>query len=243
MNKGNVNKRYWELDALRGVAITLMVLFHIFFVINYFGGVKYDLRLPYYRFFALSAQILFFSLVGISLYISYNRREENKFFKKYVLRGLKIILYGLLISLLSFFVAQNAIVLFGVLQFIGISIIIGYFFLNLGKINLLLGIGLILLNNVVNRIHTDNYWLLVLGIKPSNFATLDYFPLIPWFGLVLIGIYLGGIFYKNSIRQFTVCDYSSLMPIKILSYLGRHSLFIYIIHFPIIFLLVYLFSK
>ena len=36
-------------------------------------------------------------------------------------------------------------------------------------------------------------WLLWLGLPPVRYATFDYFPLLPWFGLILLGIWLGGL--------------------------------------------------
>lgn len=243
MNNNNKENRYWELDFLRGVAIILMVAYHVYFVLNCFEGTNCDLYSSYTRFLALGAQILFFSLVGISLYISYNRNNSNKTFKKYLVRGLKIFLYGLLITLSSLYFGPGAVILFGVLQFIGISVIVGYFFLNLGKINLVIGLILIALNILIKNISTNNYFLLIFGIRPENYSSLDYFPLIPWFGVILIGIFLGGVFYSNNTRKIKIYDFSVFFPINLLSYFGKHSLFIYMIHFPVIFLFVYLFSK
>ena len=34
-------------------------------------------------------------------------------------------------------------------------------------------------------------WLLPLGIHPATFFSVDYEPIFPWFGVVLIGMGLG----------------------------------------------------
>jgi len=74
------------------------------------------------------------------------------------------------------------------------------------------------------------FWL---GFRPENFQTLDYFPVFPWFGMVLLGIYLGNSLYSGGIRQFAVPALESSGAVKGFAWLGKHSLFIYFIHQPL----------
>ena len=78
--------------------------------------------------------------------------------------------------------------------------------------------------------------LIPFGITPVGFTTLDYEPLIPWFGVLLLGVGLGMIFYKGGARQ-SLLKRLGEMPraASPLIFLGRHSLIIYLIHNPIIF--------
>jgi uncharacterized membrane protein len=76
--------------------------------------------------------------------------------------------------------------------------------------------------------------LLWLGFVPYNFYTLDYFPIFPWFGLVLIGIFLGNKFYQDGKRGFKLPDLSGSFIVDLLGTLGRNSLAIYLVHQPII---------
>ena len=80
-----------------------------------------------------------------------------------------------------------------------------------------------------------------LGITPVGVATLDYEPLIPWFGVLLIGIALGSVLYRGCVRC-KVLEKLGEMP-KVaspLAFLGRHSLLIYLIHNPIIFAVLWI---
>lgn len=64
---------------------------------------------------------------------------------------------------------------------------------------------------------------------PYNFCTLDYYPLLPWFGLMLLGIAVG----NKSELNLKIPDY--LNPVV---YLGRKSLLIYMIQHPLILLMM-----
>jgi uncharacterized membrane protein len=77
---------------------------------------------------------------------------------------------------------------------------------------------------------------LAAGIHESNVAahTIDYFPILPWFGVCLLGITLGNILYKDNKRRFPLPDLSHYKPTKPFSWLGQHSLAIYLVHQPII---------
>jgi uncharacterized membrane protein len=80
-----------------------------------------------------------------------------------------------------------------------------------------------------------------LGFKPSQFYTVDYFPILPWFGVVLIGIFIGNTLYPFNKRRFKIKDISQLKFVKFFCFLGRKSLIIYFLHQPILLLLIHLF--
>ncbi|CVK32816.1 conserved protein of unknown function [Methanoculleus bourgensis] len=62
-------------------------------------------------------------------------------------------------------------------------------------------------------------------------------PLLPWFGLVLIGMSCGYLFYPGGERGFSfrAAEPTFARPFSIL---GRHSLLIYFLHQPLIILLI-----
>jgi uncharacterized membrane protein len=66
-------------------------------------------------------------------------------------------------------------------------------------------------------------------------------PLLPWFGLVLIGMACGSLFYPDGSRGFSLrtAEPAFARPFSIL---GRHSLFIYFLHQPLILLLIAVFA-
>ena len=68
-------------------------------------------------------------------------------------------------------------------------------------IGLAIGALSVLLGAVVALTPIGNPFLLPLGIAPLGFTTVDYFPLLPWFGVVLIGDAIGYFVYIRMQRQ------------------------------------------
>ena len=238
-------KRFWEIDCLRGIAVVMMIIFHILYDLNYFNIFKLELYSGFFLLFFYPFAVVFLLLVGVSLTLSHsqvsNRLTEKQLQLKYLKRGLKIFGLGLIITLATFLYIQEGFIVFGVLHCIGISIILAYPFLRFRYQNLILGTILVLLGIIIKNFIFDFYWLVWLGFIPSNFYTVDYFPLLPWFGVVLIGIFLGNSLYSNYKRRFHLKDFSGFMVVRFICFLGRHSLIIYFIHQPILIGIIHLF--
>ena len=239
------NKRFWEIDFLRGIAILLMILFHALFDFNYFGGYNFDLHSGLWLYVGRTSALMFIFLVGVSLTLSHSNAigmnmSKREMYKKYIKRGGKIFSWGLIITLLTWLSLKDGVVVFGILHFIGLSIILAYPFLKLRPHNLTIGAGIIFAGLHLDKFAFDFPWLIWLGLKPHNFYTLDYYPLFPWFGIILIGIFVGNSLYPNYTRKFDLKDRSGFLPIRLFCMLGRRSLLIYLIHQPILIALLYL---
>ena len=232
-----IKKRFWEIDTLRGFAIINMIIFNYSFALSYLKIYNLNLGLTYASLIAST----FIFLSGLSLTISYSRvkkRKPKEIYKKFFSRGLKIVGYGILITFITFLTFPQVFVIFGILHFIGISIIFGLFFLNFKKLNLFLGSLIIALGIYLQNFRFDFPWLLWLGFIPKYFYTVDYFPILPWFGVSLLGIFFGNLLYKNGKRKFKIKDLSNLSIVKFLAFLGRKSLIIYLAHQPLLILIL-----
>jgi uncharacterized membrane protein len=234
-----VTDRYWEVDALRGVAIVLMVSFHFMYNLSYFGDDIVDLGTTGWRNFSHFIAALFVGLVGISLTISVARTarrtdDEAQLFRKVALRGLRILGYAMIITLVVRLAAPQGWILFGILHLIGLSIILAYPFLRRPWLALGTGIVAIALGQIVREITLDHPYLLWLGIRSPGMFMFDYRPLLPWFGVALVGIFLGHLLYPGGARRFTLPWPSPRAGLGALSTLGRYSLPIYVIHQPVL---------
>lgn len=228
--------RLWEIDMFRGIAILMMVVFHTLFDISFFGIAPVNVSSGFWRYFAFATASLFLLIVGVSLVISHARAEQriSSFLlaKKYFIRGAGIFALGLLVTLGTWLYLGEGFVIFGILHLIGISIMLSPFFFRFRRWNIGLGIiciaiGLLVING------PGPLYLLPLGIHPANFASVDYTPLFPWFGMVLIGMGIGEFLYPSGTRKFIVPQVPAFI-VDPLSFLGRHSLLIYLVHQPII---------
>ena len=238
-----LGKRFWEIDSLRGIGIILMIIFHMLFDLNYFSSAGFDLHSGIWFLLGRAAAVTFLFLVGLSLTLSYSRalKQGKAGFSKYLKRGIWIFFLGLIITLMTWLLLPQGTILFGVLHLIGISIILAYPFLRFRNLSLLLGIILIILGVFLQTLTFDFPWLLWLGFRPLAFYTFDYLPLLPWFGVVLLGIFFGNLLYPDYKRRFRIRNLSSSPPLRVLAFLGRHSLIIYLLHQPILLGLLYLF--
>jgi len=241
---GYLEKRFWEIDFLRGLAIIMMILYHSLYDLAYFGGYNLGSHPDFLAYFARAIATIFILLVGVSLTLSLSRTEKiqksgRKLYLKYLKRGVKIFSWGLIITLITWISLREGFVLFGILHLIGISIILAYPFLKLCYWNLLLGIVFISLGIYLKNLTFDFHWLVWLGLMPDRFYTVDYFPIFPWFGVILIGVFFGNMLYPDYKRRFNLFDMANLTFIRLFCFLGRHSLLIYLIHQPILIILLY----
>ncbi|MFH1234605.1 MAG: heparan-alpha-glucosaminide N-acetyltransferase [Candidatus Diapherotrites archaeon] len=222
-------ERFWEIDSVRGIALVLMAIFHLLFDLNYFKFVSFGNPAWQWQLCSAFIAFLFLSVAGISLSISHAKNPSPK---KFLLRGLKIFSLGLLITAITWIYPHEGFIQFGILHLIGLSIILSIPFLKFKKANLAAGLAFLAAGFFLKTQHFNFPWLLWLGFIPHGFYTLDYYPLLPWFGLILFGIFLGKEIYPNGKRCFR--ETTEPKSLRFLSFLGRHSLAFYLLHQPVI---------
>ena len=236
--------RLWEIDTVRGIAIILMVYYHLTWDLNFYGVLDLIMTSGPWSWFARFIATMFITVMGISLVLSYNRAKDrvssNIIRHKILRRGGKVFGFGLLISLGTYFFLDfqgaQGFVIFGILHVIGFSIAAAYPFLPEQRRWLALVAGLVFIGAgiYVDGLASHSPWLIPLGVKQYFRLMVDYYPILPWYGVALIGTFLGNTLYRDGKRQFSLPDLSQTPFTRILSFLGRHSLLIYIIHQPIL---------
>jgi uncharacterized membrane protein len=237
-----VEQRFWEVDAARGVAIAMMVVYHLTYDLDYFGGYDIESTSGFWARFADATAGAFLFLVGVSLAISYSRatagRPGRSLFGKYLLRGIRILAYGMALTVV-FLVFGMGVVAFGILHLIGVSIILAYPLLRYRYVNLFLGLSIIAVGVYIRieGLSSETSWLLPFGVVPENLVMPDYRPLLPWFGVVLLGLFAGNVVYGDGKRPALFAGKAPAAARPLLP-LGRNSLFIYLIHQPILILLL-----
>ncbi|OYT26551.1 MAG: hypothetical protein B6U97_03530, partial [Candidatus Altiarchaeales archaeon ex4484_96] len=185
--------RLWEIDLLRGVAVLGMITYHLAFDLSYFNVADIGLHAALWTMVGRATASVFVFLVGVSLSLSYSRLKlkggETKKTRRYLLRGLKIFLYGVVITAVTWFFLDEDFVLFGILHLIGSSIILSIPLLD-EKPRTLFFAGILLACFFIippSFLLTESHWLIWLGFPPQGFSSVDYAPLLPWYGIVLLG--------------------------------------------------------
>ncbi len=220
-------ERFWEIDLLRGIAVLMMLLSNLVTDLDYFGFFQGNV---FWWWLARVTATIFLILVGVSLYLSYAR--SGKGWGYYLRRGARIFSYGMVITLITWIFLEEGFIVFGVLHLIGVAIILGYLFLRSRWASLIAGGIFILLGMFLGGFRVGFPWLIWLGLRFPGFYFLDYFPLLPWFGVVLLGIFLGNVLYRDYRRRFSLGELT-FSGGRFLSWLGRHSLVIYFLHQPV----------
>ena len=83
---------------------------------------------------------------------------------------------------------------------------------------------------------TDLQILAVFIHTTSPFQSADYFPLLPWFGYFLLGTVIGPRVYRE--RRSLLAKFSARHPLRPVTFTGRHSLFFYLFHQPIVYIVL-----
>ena len=226
-----VSSRYQLIDILRGVAIVLMVFYHFCYDLTYFQLVIFDFyRDPFWLNLRTLIVSLFLGLVGVSLVLATEHGiDKRRYFKRLGL----LLLFALAITLSSYVMFPGRTIVFGILHFIAFASVAGLLFVRWPRVSLLVGIGIIALDRIYQDAFFNQPWVHWLGLMTHKPATEDYVPVIPWFGVVLIGIFIGHQLRHHLAFGFIKTWQSSAHLARGLALAGRHSLLIYVLHQPI----------
>lgn len=236
-----MHKKHFEIiDLARGFAILLMFIYHFSYDLDYLGFIQENFATDkFWINFRLLIVASFLTVMGISLYLASYRGLNKKRFKQ---RLTLLMIYSLLVSASSWVMFPDAIILFGILHFITLASILGLLFIRLGIVNLFLGLTIILMGQFVEYPIFNQAYLHWIGLMTELPYTVDYVPLFPWFGIVLIGIYLGQLLSQRS-AESALLNWKNQHPVsKLMTLGGRHSLHIYMLHQPLFLGILYIIS-
>lgn len=224
------------IDALRGVALLLMFAYHFCFDLNYYGFTHFDFNHDGFWLGARSVIVtLFLLLVGISLQLA---NTHGIRWRSVWRRLLMLATAAGGVTIASAILFPNSYIFFGILHFIAVASLLSLPFLRYRWLALFVGMGLLWLgigfsDPLFNQAHLQ--WLGLMTYKP---ITEDYVPLLPWFGVVLLGVFIGSGLLKANGKITTWQGNAGAWSLLRLA--GRHSLLLYLIHQPILLALLYL---
>lgn len=225
-----MKKRIWELDAFRGICLIGMIGVHL----------VYDLTVLYkiitwqppdiFVFVQRWGGLLFLLLSGICVTLGSHSAR----------RGIIVFIAGLIVSGVTYgmyrfgFAGKSIIIYFGVLHCLGVCMLLWSCFRKLPWWALaLFGLAFAALGLYFRTLTVENPWLFPLGLTTQTFVTSDYFPILPNFGYFLLGSALGKTLYRR--KETLLPGVNPKNPIlRFLQWMGRQSLWIYLLHQPIL---------
>jgi uncharacterized membrane protein len=222
----NASLRYSEIDLLRTLAIGMMVLYHLAFDLEYYYGIPLLTKAGTGGWvFARSTAILFLLLAGASMGISHSKGSARRW-KRIAI----IALCALGISVATYIWEPELYVRFGILHCIAGSLALLMVLPPSRIIRGVLAISIIIVGNIGTTFSVQTELFVPLGLRPETFTTLDYFPLFPWSGVVIIGALL----VSPLLQKMHTYTPAKRTPVSLLALPGRHALFLYIVHQPVL---------
>lgn len=228
--------RWPALDVARGLAVAAMIVFHLIWDLGHFGYIAPTI--PWsapIRIFGHAIAFSFLLIAGVSLSLAHrDHMRWPAFWRRLAL----VFGAAALVSAGTYIVFPTAYVFFGILHCIGAASLIAapFLFAPWGA-TLIAGALILAAPEFVSSPTFNADWLQWLGLGTREPLTNDWRPILPWAGALLIGAGAGRAMLSRSKEDESraMCSGSSVG--EGLTFLGRHSLPIYLAHQPLLFAL------
>lgn len=236
------NKRIYWIDNARAAAMVSMVIYHAMWDLVFLYGV----RVPWFH-----SDVAFYWQQSICWTFIFLAGFCTCFTGSVLRQGLIVSFWGLVVTLVTLVVTPESRIIFGVLTLIGsccllmvllkpflwkVSPMVGFvvalfcFALTYRMADGYLGIfGLELIK--LPSVLYSNLFTTYLGFPYTGFYSSDYFAIFPWVFLFLGGVFGGRLWSKYRPWVLERCN----KRVPVLSWLGRHSLVVYVMHQPVIY--------
>lgn len=220
IEKKSENVRYRLVDHWRAVAIILMIFFHFCFDLDVFGYIDINVQEDLFWWFLPRLIVFMFMMaVGVSLRLVHkNGLRLKKFWPRFV----QLIFFAITITITTYFLFPKSWVYFGTLHCIAVCSVLALPFIQSPKLSGILGLLI-----TIPALFCLNY-----PFPKMAHISMDYIPVLPWFGYVLLGIFIES-------KNWDKMSYPRFKGDRILDFMGAHGLFIYVVHQPIMYGLIY----
>lgn len=230
--------RFAIVDISRGVAIIAMIAYHLVWDLSYFrfiaANVGYD---PVWVVIARSILAVFLFLVGTGLVLGHGGGIRWRSFWR---RWAFVLVGALAITIATWFAFPDSFVYFGVLHAIALFSLLALPFLAaplwlpIVVAVVVIGLPFVYADALFNEklFSWLGFWLVP---PPAN----DLVPVFPWFGAVLVGVVATRLVLASAlVPRLTAINPTGRLA-RVLAFMGRWSLLIYLLHQPILLGLVY----
>jgi uncharacterized membrane protein len=233
---GETRERTGRVDAVdcaRGVALLGMAVYHLSWDFADFRLAPPMLPFtPGMRLLANIVASAFLALVGVSLALAHRKGLNLRaFWRRFAI----VAGAAALVTAGSLVFAPSEPITFGILHCIAVASLIAAPFVTAPAwASLAMGLAAIAAPWLGRSTLFDPPWLLWPGLGEALPNTLDWRPLLPWAGVVFLG--LGAARLPGVLEGLTAPKRWRAMstPARAICFAGRHSLPIYLLHQPIL---------
>jgi uncharacterized membrane protein len=222
--------RFDRLDALRGLAIVWMAVFHLCFDLNFHGLI--DPRQNFYHDVFWTGQrtaivSLFLLCAGVGQSVAL---EASQGWPRFWRRWAQVAGCALLVSLGSAWMFPQSWISFGVLHGMAVMLVAARLLAPLRAWLWLLGAVAIALPWLVQHPFFDGPLTNWVGLVTRKPRTEDYVPVLPWLGVMLWGLAAGQWLLAHRPGVLAGAVPAALRPLALL---GRWPLSFYMLHQPV----------
>ena len=182
-------ERFDRLDALRGVAIVWMAVFHFCYDLNYFGFIRQNFYTdPLWTVQRACIVALFLFCAGLSLAVAL---DQGQSWQRFWRRWAQIAGCAVLVSIGSSLMFPRSWISFGILHGIAAMLVLARLLAPLKGGLWIVGLVAIVLPQLVQHPFFDTRWTNWVGLVTRKPVTEDFAPVLPWLGVVLWGMAAG----------------------------------------------------
>jgi len=229
----SATERVQSIDALRGLALVAMIVYHFAFDLRFFGVTRADFENdPFWLAARGTIVASFLALAGISAVLADRAGVDSR---RSMRRIGVIALCALAASAASYVVFPRTFIYFGILHCIALSLVIARPLVRQPRSCAILGVAIIIAGLVFSHPAFDARATSWIGFTTTKPATQDFVPLFPWLGVLLLGVAAGNVLSTTQFRSLAPLGRAPAM----LRAMGRHSLAIYMAHQPVLMALLW----
>ncbi|QYZ68405.1 DUF1624 domain-containing protein [Neotabrizicola shimadae] len=227
--------RLIAIDLARTAALTGMAMYHFVYDLTMFGWLPEGTAVTgFWALFARAVAGSFIFLAGVSLWLAHGRGIRWPAFWR---RFARIAAGAAVVTVGTYFAFPQYFVFYGILHSIAVSSLIGLAFLRLpAGITLAAAVVAYFLPDLWRSSALDGP-LAFIGLFETRPLTVDFLPIFPWLAPMLCGVAVGRI--AERLNLWPRLAPPDTLWLRRLSWPGRHSLAIYLVHQPVLIGLVW----
>ena len=226
--------RIVAIDVARGVALVAMTVYHFSWDLALFNYLDWSFvtSRPWVL-FARAIATSFLFLVGVSLVLAHG---DGIRWRGFLVRLAQVVAGAIAVSLATWWMDPRTWVFFGILHAIALFSVLALPFLRLpAPVVASVALSIWALGNYATFAPADHRALVWIGMAPTPPVSNDFVPVFPFFAATLLGVaFARAARTRGWFERMRSCRPPRPVE-RPLDFIGRHSLFYYLVHQPVLY--------